>query len=198
MSPYKVGLTGSIGMGKSTTAALFAAHDDVAVWDADAAVHRLYAAGGAAVDPIAALCPAALGPDGIDRSALKEWIAQDPTAIRQIESIVHPLVADDRATFLNETSARIVILDIPLLFETGGDAQMDLTVVVSTDAATQKSRVLQRPGMTEAQFERIVSLQMADAEKQQRADAIVDTSSMEAARRDVAAVLSRIREQIDA
>ncbi|MCH2167897.1 MAG: dephospho-CoA kinase [Oceanicola sp.] len=198
MSPYKVGLTGSIGMGKSTTAALFAAHDDVAVWDADAAVHRLYAAGGAAVAPIAALCPAALGPDGIDRSALKEWIAQDPTAIRQIESIVHPLVADDRATFLNETSARIVILDIPLLFETGGDAQMDLTVVVSTDAATQKSRVLQRPGMTEAQFERIVSLQMADAEKRQRADAIVDTSSMEAARRDVAAVLSRIREQIDA
>ena len=198
MSPYKVGLTGSIGMGKSTTAALFAAHDDVAVWDADAAVHRLYAAGGAAVDPIAALCPAALGPDGIDRSALKEWIAQDSTAIRRIESIVHPLVADDRATFLNETSARIVILDIPLLFETGGDAQMDLTVVVSTDAATQKSRVLQRPGMTEAQFERIVSLQMADAEKRQRADAIVDTSSMEAARRDVAAVLSRIREQIDA
>ena len=198
MSPYKVGLTGSIGMGKSTTAALFAAHDDVAVWDADAAVHRLYAAGGAAVAPIAALCPAALGPDGIDRSALKEWIAQDPTAIRQIESIVHPLVADDRATFLNETSATIVILDIPLLFETGGDAQMDLTVVVSTDAATQKSRVLQRPGMTEAQFERIVSLQMADAEKRQRADAIVDTSSMEAARRDVAAVLSRIREQIDA
>ena len=198
MSPYKVGLTGSIGMGKSTTAALFAAHDDVAVWDADAAVHRLYAAGGAAVAPIAALCPAALGPDGIDRSALKEWIAQDPTAIRQIENIVHPLVADDRATFLNETSARIVILDIPLLFETGGDAQMDLTVVVSTDAATQKSRVLQRPGMTEAQFERIVSLQMADAEKRQRADAIVDTSFMEAARRDVAAVLSRIREQIDA
>jgi len=198
MSPYKVGLTGSIGMGKSTTAALFAAHDDVAVWDADAAVHRLYAAGGAAVAPIAALCPAALGPDGIDRSALKEWIAQDPTAIRRIESIVHPLVADDRATFLNETSARIVILDIPLLFETGGDAQMDLTVVVSTDAATQKSRVLQRPGMTEAQFERIVSLQMADAEKRQRADAIVDTSSMGAARRDVAAVLSRIREQIDA
>ena len=198
MSPYKVGLTGSIGMGKSTTAALFAAHDDVAVWDADAAVHRLYAAGGAAVAPIAALCPAALGPDGIDRSALKEWIAQDSTAIRQIESIVHPLVADDRATFLNETSATIVILDIPLLFETGGDAQMDLTVVVSTDAATQKSRVLQRPGMTEAQFERIVSLQMADAEKRQRADAIVDTSSMEVARRDVAAVLSRIREQIDA
>ena len=198
MSPYKVGLTGSIGMGKSTTAALFAAHDDVAVWDADAAVHRLYAAGGAAVDPIAALCPAALGPDGIDRSALKEWIAQDSTAIRRIESIVHPLVADDRATFLNETSARIVILDIPLLFETGGDAQMDLTVVVSTDAATQKSRVLQRPDMTEAQFERIVSLQMADAEKRQRADAIIDTSSMETARRDVAAVLSRIREQIDA
>ena len=198
MSPYKVGLTGSIGMGKSTTAALFAAHDDVAVWDADAAVHRLYAAGGAAVAPIAALCPAALGPDGIDRSALKEWIAQDSTAIRQIENIVHPLVADDRATFLNETSARIVILDIPLLFETGGDAQMDLTVVVSTDAATQKSRVLQRPGMTEAQFESIVSLQMADAEKRQRADAIVDTSSMGAARRDVAAVLSRIREQIDA
>ena len=198
MSPYKVGLTGSIGMGKSTTAALFAAHDDVAVWDADAAVHRLYAAGGAAVAPIAALCPAALGLDGIDRSALKEWIAQDPTAIRQIESIVHPLVADDRATFLNDTSATIVILDIPLLFETGGDAQMDLTVVVSTDAATQKSRVLQRPGMTEAQFERIVSLQMADAEKRQRADAIIDTSSMEVARRDVAAVLSQIREQIDA
>ena len=198
MSPYKVGLTGSIGMGKSTTAALFAAHDDVAVWDADAAVHRLYAAGGAAVASIAALCPAALGPDGIDRSALKEWIAQDSTAIRRIESIVHPLVADDRATFLNETSATIVILDIPLLFETGGDAQMDLTVVVSTDAATQKSRVLQRPGMTEAQFERIVSLQMADAEKRQRADAIIDTSSMEVARRDVAAVLSQIREQIDA
>jgi dephospho-CoA kinase len=195
--PLKIGLTGSIGMGKTTTARLFA-EAGLPVWDADAAVHRLYAPGGTAVGPIGGLRPEAVGEGGVSRDALARWIAEDPCALARIEAVVHPLVAADRAAFLAEADAPAVVLDIPLLFETGADAEMDLTVVVSTDAETQRARVLARPGMTEAKFRTILARQMPDAEKRARADAIVRSDSLETARADVQSLLRRIREMADA
>ena len=195
---YRIGLTGSIGMVKSTAARIFAEAPVVAVWDADDAVHRLYAPGGAACAPLAALCPQAVGPAGVDRAALKDWIARDPDALKRIERVVHPLVAADRATFLAETPAPIAVLDIPLLFETGGDREMDLTVTVSTDAATQRARVLERPGMTEDHLARILAAQMPDAEKRARADRVIDSTMLDSARADIAAILDHARRQIDA
>lgn len=192
--PLLIGLTGSIGMGKSTTAGLFA-EAGLPVWDADAVVQRLYAPGGAAVPAIARLRPEAVGGNGVDRDALKAWIAKDETALSAIESVVHPLVAQDRADFIAAADAPAIVLDIPLLFETGADADMDLTVVVSTDADTQRARVLERPGMTEEQFARILGKQMPDAEKRARADMIVRSDTLETARADVQAVVDRVRKR---
>ncbi len=190
---FRLGLTGSIGMGKSTTAALFR-DAGLPVWDADAAVHRLYAAGGAAVDPLAALCPAALTPQGIDRSALKSWIANDPSALGQIEAIVHPLVATDRAAFLAGTQADIAVLDIPLLFEKGSEAEFHATLLVTAPPALQRARVLARPGMTPAQLDLILSRQMPDAEKRRRATHIVETLSLDSTRAFVHALIDHIRQ----
>lgn len=190
--PFRLGLTGSIGMGKSTTAAMFVA-EGIPVWDADAAVHRLYAARGAAVAPIAALCPEALQDGAIHRGALKAWIARDPRALSQIESIVHPMVAADRADFLAQTGSDIVVFDIPLLFEKGTDADMDATLLVTAPPDLQRSRVLQRPGMTEAQFDLILSRQMPDAEKRSRATHIVETLDVASVRAYVNALLNHIR-----
>lgn len=196
-APLLVGLTGSIGMGKTTTANMFAVRG-VPVWNADDAVHRLYAPGGGAVAVLAAACPAALSEDaGIDRGALKAWIAADASALTQIEEIVHPLVAKDRQSFVDQSDAPAVVLDIPLLFETGIDAQVDLKVVVSTDFDTQRARVLERPGMTEAQFELILSKQVPDAEKRARADVVVDSSSLEAAEQGVQKVMERIESLLE-
>lgn len=184
---FLLGLTGSIGMGKSTTAKMFAdlGHP---VWDADAAVHRLYAKDGAAVGPVGAQFPGAVRDGAVDREALKAILAKDPAALSRLEAIVHPLVAEDRRRFIsqaNKNNARIIVLDIPLLFETGAQDSVDGVAVVSTDAETQRSRVLARPGMTPDALDMILSRQMPDAEKRARANWVIPTDDMEGARRAV-------------
>lgn len=192
MRTFRLGLTGSIGMGKSATAALFRA-EGVPVWDADAAVHRLYAPGGAAVGPLGAICPQAVRDGGIDRDALKRWIASDAGALSRIEAVVHPLVAADRAAFLEQAGADIVVLDIPLLFEKGTEREMDAVLLVTAPPEVQRARVLARPGMTEAQFDAILARQMPDREKRARADHIIETLGEDAARAAVRALIGYIR-----
>ncbi len=193
MTAFRLGLTGSIGMGKSTTAAMFA-DEGLPVWDADAAVHRLYGPDGAAVAPIAALCAKAKTPQGLDRAALKDWIASDPTALSQLESVVHPLVAADRDAFIASAQADIVVLDIPLLFEKGTEAQMDATLLCTAPADLQKARVLARGTMTNAQLDTILARQMPDTEKRARATHIVETLSLDSTRAYVRALIAHIRE----
>lgn len=194
MNVLRLGLTGSIGMGKSTTAGLFAA-EGIPVWDADAAVHRLYAPGGAAIPAVTDLCPAALVKDGIDRSVLREWIAAEPTALPRLEAAVHPLVASDREAFVAQTSGGIVVFDIPLLFEKGTEAGMDATLLVTAPPSLQRHRVLSRPGMTEAQFDLILRRQMPDSEKRARATHIVETLSIDQTRAYVQALIAHLRSQ---
>lgn len=174
-----VGLTGSIGMGKSTAATMFA-DLRVPVFDADAVVHKLYAPGGAAARAIAAAFPGATAPDGgVDRIALRAIVQNDPQAFERLEAIVHPLVARERRSFLRRARrkhAQVVILDIPLLFETGGVTGVDAVVVVSAPEAVQRDRVLGRPGMTDAAFRAIKARQVPDSEKRARADHVIDTS----------------------
>ncbi|MBE0453429.1 dephospho-CoA kinase [Roseovarius autotrophicus] len=188
---FRLGLTGSIGMGKSTTARLFV-EAGCALWDADAAVHRVYARGGAAVAPIAALCPEAVINGEVSRARLKEIIACDPAALGQIEAIVHPLVAEDRAAFLAAQTADITVLDIPLLYETDMTG-LDAVVVVTAPAEEQRARVLARGTMSEADFETIQARQIPDAEKRRRADYVIETDTLEHAREQVQAVLADIR-----
>ena len=198
--PRILGLTGSIGMGKTTTAAMFA-DAGVPVWDADAAVHRLYGPGGAAAQAVAGLCPEAVGPAGVDRASLKHWLARTPDGLARLEGAVHPLVAADRAAFIDRAAgqgAPLVVLDIPLLFETGADRTCDVTVTVSASQDVQRARVLARPGMTEDVLDQLLARQMPDAEKRARADHVIDTSAMETARAAVAQLLSRYRRSADA
>jgi dephospho-CoA kinase len=189
-----LGLTGSIGMGKSTTAGYFR-EAGVPVWDADATVHRLYGPGGAAVAPLARLCPAASSGSTVDRSALKAWIASDPSALGKIEAIVHPLVAADRAEFVSghrTAGTPLVVVDIPLLFETGADALCDATLVVSAPPDVQRARVLSRPGMTEETFRTLLAKQMADSEKRERASHVIETIDHEEARAAVLALIAEL------
>lgn len=188
---FRLGLTGSIGMGKSTTARLFA-EAGCDVWDADAAVHRLYSRGGAAVEPMGGAFPDAIVNGEVSRAALKEIIARDETALSVIESIVHPLVAEDRAAFVEKSKSDIVVLDIPLLFETGGNTRVDAVAVVSIGPVTQRARVLERGTMTEAQFETILSKQVPDAEKRAKADYVIITDTVEHARAQVQDVIADI------
>ncbi len=192
---FRLGLTGSIGMGKSTTARLFA-DAGCAVWDADAAVHRLYAKGGAAVESMQAAFPQAIVDGAVSRDALKQIIGADPTALKRIETIVHPLVGQDREQFITSAKADILVFDIPLLFETGGDARMDAVAVVSVDADTQRARVLARGTMTEDQFNAIRAKQMPDAEKRARADYVIVTDTMDHARQQVQDVVTDIRSRM--
>jgi dephospho-CoA kinase len=173
-----LGLTGSIGMGKSTTARLFA-DEGVPVWDADAAVHRLYARGGAAVAPVGEAFPGVVQDGAVDRKALSARVHGDPAGFQRLEAIVHPLVAHDRQAFLDEaraSGAPVAVLDIPLLFETGAADHMDAVVVVSAPAHVQRQRVLARPGMDEARFAALLERQTPDAHKRARADFVVDAS----------------------
>ena len=187
----QLGLTGSIGMGKSTVAAMFKARG-VPVFDADAAVHRLQGPGGRLVAEIEARFPDTTGPAGVDRTALAEAVLGDAAALRRLEALVHPAVAADRAAFLaDHAAAPIVVLDIPLLFETGGDGAVDKIAVVSAPAAIQRARVLARPGMTTDRFEAILARQMPDSEKRERADFIIDTgAALDATRAQVDAVIA--------
>ena len=192
---FRLGLTGSIGMGKSTTAAMFAA-EGIPVWDADATVHRLYAPGQPAARAIEALFPQAIAPDGsVSRPILRAMIAADPTFIDRLNAAIHPLVAADRSTFLTSTRADIVLLDIPLLYETKADSQCDAVAVVTTSAENQRARVLAR-GMTEPDFEMILARQIPDADKRARADYLINTDTMETARTAVKTILSDIRTRI--
>ena len=189
---YLLGLTGGIGMGKTTTAAMFAARG-VPVWDADAAVHRLYAPGGAAVPGVGALFPSAVTSAGIDRKVLSQLLAAAPRRLAELEAVVHPLVADDRAAFVAaHADAPVVLLDIPLLFETGAEAQMDGVAVVSAPAEVQRARVLSRPGMTPETLDLILSRQMPEADKRARATWIIPTDSLQAAQAAVAGILADI------
>ncbi|MDW4498078.1 dephospho-CoA kinase [Sulfitobacter sp. D35] len=188
----RLGLTGSIGMGKSTTARMFA-EEGCALWDADAAVHRLYASGGAAVEPIGAAYPDAVEDGAVSRAALRGIIARDPQALKRIEEIVHPLVAQDRAEFLDRTEADIVVLDIPLLFETGGEREMDAVACVTVSAEEQERRVLARSSMTREEFRQIRDNQMPDAEKRARSDFVIETDTLEHARAQVQAVVETLR-----
>ncbi len=194
-APFVIGLTGSIGMGKTTTAQMFA-DAGAEIWDADAAVSRLYAKNGAAVELIAALHPQAVRDGAVDRDILRKWVGEDAQALAQIEALVHPLVAEDRAAFLGATDAAIVVLDIPLLFETGGDQKVDLRVVVSAPPELQRARVLARPGMTEAQLELILSRQMPDAEKRARADVVIPTRTLAGARAAVQNLMAELKEKL--
>ncbi|KQR51615.1 dephospho-CoA kinase [Brevundimonas sp. Leaf168] len=190
-----LGLTGSIGMGKSTTTAMFADLGAV-VWNADDSVHRLYLPGGAAVGPVGQAFPGVVVDGAVDRTRLAEALGKDDTAFRRLEAIVHPLVAQDRAADLEAArtaGVKLAVLDIPLLFETGGDRAVDAVVVVTADPAIQAERVLARPGMTRERFDAILARQMPDAEKRARADFVIDTGrGLEAARAEVEAIVAAV------
>lgn len=192
-----VGLTGSIGMGKSTTAAMFAAQG-VPVYDADAEVHALYAKGGAAVGPVGEAFPGVVVDGAIDRPLLSRKVVGKPDEMKRLEAIVHPLVGMSRVDFFERAAAAkadIVILDIPLLFETGGEKRMDAVVVVSAPADVQRQRVLARPDMDEAKLDAILARQMADAEKRARAHFVIDTGQgLDHAREQVREVLRVLRD----
>lgn len=192
--PLIIGLTGSIGMGKSTVAAMFA-DEGIPVFCADAAVHEMQAAGGALVDEIEAIFAGTTGPGGVDRKALGAAVLGDRDRLAKLEALVHPAVARQRAAFVKDhAGADIIVFDIPLLFEKGGHEQVDMTVVVSAPATTQRSRVLARPGMTKEKFEHILSLQMNDTDKRARADFIIDTGQpLAETREDVRALVKKLR-----
>lgn len=192
---FLLGLTGSIGMGKSTTAQMFV-DEGCALWDADAAVHRLYEKGGAAVAPFAAEFPEAVIDGAVSRPALKKIIDRTPDALRRIEEIVHPLVAEDRAAFIASAENDIIVLDIPLLFETGGNKRVDATACVFVDDATQEERVMERGTMTLDQFAAIKAKQLDAKHKCDLADYVIETYTLEDARAQVHNIVMEIRSQL--
>lgn len=192
-----LGLTGSIGMGKSTTAKMFA-EAGIPVWDADSTVHRLYAAGEAGAQAIAGIAPQAITDGAVDRNKLRDAILKDPDLLKKVEAVIHPLVGRDRAEFLREArenGQKIAVVDIPLLFEGGGEKNVDQVVVVTAPASVQRARVLERPGMTVEAFEAILAKQVPDAVKREKADHLIDTSlGMEHATRRVAEIIASLED----
>lgn len=191
-----IGLTGSIGMGKSETAKMFR-ELGVPVYDADAAVHKLYEKGGKAVEPLRAAFPAAIVDDAVDRKALSRSVIGMPDEMKKLEAIVHPLVGEAQMEFLRENMAAgqaMAVLDIPLLYETGGETRVDIVVVVSAPYDIQKTRVLARPDMDEAKFAAIHAKQVPDAEKRRRADFVVESDKgLDHARARVAAIVEALK-----
>jgi len=174
--PFIIGLTGSIGMGKSTVAQMFV-DEGVPLFDADAAVHQLQGPGGALVADIEALFPGTTSSDGVNRQKLGASVLGDPVALQRLEELIHPAVAELRQAFLEKYRDQpLILFDIPLLFEKGGAKGVDHIIVVSAGPGQQRARVLARPGMTEQRYEQILSLQMPDADKRQKADSVIDTS----------------------
>ena len=192
---WKLGLTGSIGMGKSTTAQMFR-DEGIPVWDADEAVRRIYGPNGAGIEPISAVFPSVIEGGAVNRDRLKALIAEDANVLKEIERIVHPLVAEDRAQFIETNTAELVVFDIPLLFETGAEAWLDSVLVVSVPANVQRERVLSRGTMTEEAFEHILSLQMPDADKRGRADHLIETLTLDKTRADVRRLIDELRAKI--
>ena len=194
---FLLGLTGSIGMGKSTTAGFFkdAGCD---VWDADAAVHRLYAKQGAAVAPLSNLIPKALIEGAISRQVLKHELQKNPDLIGQLEAIVHPLVAQDRQNFIDSAQSDILVFDIPLLFETGADAHMNAVICVTIDEEEQKKRVLDRATMSEKMFEQIKSRQWSNSRKCEKADFVILTDTLEHVHVQVDNLVAKLRAVKDA
>jgi len=192
-----IGLTGSIGMGKSTTAGMFR-EAGVPVYDADAAVHDLYDRGGAAVGPVGEAFPGVVKDGRVDREELRKRVLGQPEELKRLNAIVHPLVGGDRVQFFEKAKADgadMVVLDVPLLFETGGHANMDAVVVVTAPPEMQRERVLARPGMSPERLDAILAQQMADAEKRARAHFVVDTSQgLEPARAQVAEIIAAMRD----
>lgn len=192
---FVLGLTGSIGMGKSTTAQMFA-DEGVPIWDADAVVRKLYDVGGVAAQAVAKHYPDAMDDGAVSREKLRGLIADDPTVLDHIQKIVHPLVAADRAEFLKSTDAPIALLDIPLLFETGTDTLCDGIAVVSVSAGEQRARVLGRGEMSETDFELILARQMPDAEKRALARWVILTETLDGARKSVTDILAEISKEL--
>ena len=191
--PVIIGLTGSIGMGKSTVAAMFE-DAGIPVFDADAAVRAMQGPDGELIPAIEEAFPGSTGPEGVNRDALGKLVFGDKEALARLEAIVHPAVGLKRMQFLGEsTDAPVILFDIPLLFEGGGNESVDVVVVVSAPAEAQRERVLARPGMTEDKFEHILSLQTPDAEKRSRADFVINTGApLEETRQQVGAVIKKI------
>lgn len=195
-----IGLTGSIGMGKSTTAAMFR-EAGIPVYDADAAVHDLYDEGGAAVGPVGEAFPGVVKDGRVDREELRQRVLGKPEELKRLNALVHPLVGQDRVGFFKaaqDSGADMVVLDVPLLFETGGHANVHAVVVVSAPPEMQRERVLARPGMTPDRLDAILAQQLADAEKRARAHYVVDTGrGLEAAREQVTAIIADLRRETE-
>jgi dephospho-CoA kinase len=194
MKPFLLGLTGSIGMGKTTTANMFR-DAGIPVWDADQTVHELYRVDGEAVEPIRRKFPTAVEEGAVSRDALKKIIATDLAALGEVEAIVHPLVSQNRDKFRLHAKG-LVVFDIPLLFEIRADDWLDAVLVVSAPDEVQRERVMARDGMTEAHFADIRSRQLPDDEKRSRADYVIETQSIEQTRREVDALVQKLQESL--
>ncbi|KAL0026523.1 hypothetical protein WJX77_004669 [Trebouxia sp. C0004] len=192
---YKLGLTGSIGMGKSTVAQMFL-RQGIPLWDADKAVHELYSAGGGAVGLVGHAFPGCVVDNAVSRPLLAPLVVGNEEGIKKLESIVHPLVTIHRQKFLQSIAdQKLVVLDIPLLFETHGEDQTDGVAVVSAPQEVQQARVLARPDMTPVKFQAILKRQVPDEEKRQRADFVIDTSvSLEDTQQQVASIISKLQQ----